>query len=114
MSHSADDFDKCVGVVTLMGGYRSTRWQWERTRQDTDPLLKLDVRWLNRIGALRPGAVMNPSWSRRGEPSGSILTIMDRAHPCLTLRYSTQRPGEDAQPVEEPVWLGCDPLHLRG
>lgn len=97
-----------------MGGYDSTRWNYERIRQDTDPLLKLDVRWLNRIGALRPGAMAHPSWSCRGEPSGNILTIMSQTRPCLTLSYSTQRPGEDWQPVREAVWLDTTPCHYGG
>jgi hypothetical protein len=97
-----------------MGGYDSTRWNYERIRQDTDPLLKLDVRWLNRVGALRPGAMANPSWSRRGEPSGSIVTIMSQTRPCLNLSYSTQRPGEEWQPVKESVWLDTTPCNFGG
>jgi hypothetical protein len=97
-----------------MGGYDATRWNDERIRQDTDPLRRLDVRLLNRIGALRPGAMAHPSWSRRGEPSGNILTIMSRTRPCLTLSYSTQRPGEEWQPVRESVWLDATPCHFGG
>jgi hypothetical protein len=97
-----------------MGDYFSTRWRWEPTRQDTDPLLKLDVRWLNRIGALHPGAMATPSWSRRGEPSGSIVTIMDCDRPCLTLSYRTQRAEEDWTPVEETVWLETTACHFGG
>lgn len=97
-----------------MGGFSSTRWGSEWTRQTTDALLKLDVRWLNRIGALRPGAIATPTWSRGEEPSGSIVTIRHRNRPCLTLRYSTQRPGEEWQPVEETVWLETTPCNYGG
>ncbi len=55
-----------------MGGFGSTRWGWERTRQATDPLLWLDVRWLARRGALHPGAWSTTSWTWRGEPDGWI------------------------------------------
>ncbi len=37
-----------------MGGYGSTRWGWQRTRDTTDPYLWLDVRLLARWGALAP------------------------------------------------------------
>lgn len=36
-----------------MGGYGSTRWSGERTREVTDPLLSLDARMLKRVGAAR-------------------------------------------------------------
>jgi hypothetical protein len=98
-----------------MGGYFSTRWGSERTRQDTDPLLKLDVRWLHRIGALRPGAVATPSWTRArdGAPSGTITTIM-RDDAILILDYRTRRAGEDWQPVRERVALDRTPCHYGG
>lgn len=99
-----------------MGGYFSTRWGAEQVRETTDALLKLDVRWLHRVGGLRPGATMFPSWSRArdGQPSGSIVTIMDPDRPVLTLKYSTQRPGEDWQPVKESVWLDSTPCNYGG
>lgn len=99
-----------------MGGYFSTRWNWELTRPDTDPLLKLDVRWLKRVGALRPGAVAYPSWTTsRGEPSGTIVTIMNRDRNRLTLDYSTRRDGEtDWTPCTAHVWLDTTPCHYGG
>lgn len=97
-----------------MGGYFSTRWGAENVRQETDPLLKLDIRWLHRVGGLRPGAITTPSWSRHGKPSGSIVTIRNRDRPILTLTYSTQRPGEDWQPFREDVWLDTTPCNYGG
>jgi hypothetical protein len=99
-----------------MGGYFSTRWGAEHVRQDTDPLLKLDVRWLHRIGALRPGAIATPAWTRArdGAPSGSIVTIRDRDRPVLTFDYRTRRPGEGWQPVRETVWLDTTACNYGG
>jgi hypothetical protein len=97
-----------------MGGYFSTRWGSVRTRQDTDPLLGLDIRWLRKIGALRPGAIAHPQWSSRGEPSGTIDTIMDRGGYTLTLSYRTRRQGEEWQPIEEVVALDTTPCNYGG
>ena len=88
-----------------MGGNGSNRWTWERTRQETDPLLSLDIRWLRKIGALRSGAIAQPEWTSRGEPAGTITTIMGRDGKTLTLIYRTRRPGKEWQPVEEIVSL---------
>jgi len=96
-----------------MGTMFSTRWGAEPVRQDTDGLLKLDVRWLSRAGALKPGTVARPSWTRRGAPSGTITTIMQRDG-TLILDYRIQRPGEDWQPVRERVDLDTTPCHYGG
>lgn len=108
----ANDFDK--SLETTMGGYGSGRWQFERTRQDTDPLLSLDVRWLARIGALRPGALAFPQWTSRGEQAGTITTRAGHDGDALTLRYRIQRPGEDWVPVEETVSLDFTACHFGG
>jgi hypothetical protein len=97
-----------------VGGYFSTRWGAEQVRQTTDALLKLDVRWLHRVEGLQPGATTVPSWSRQGQPSGSIVVTMDPDRPVLILKYSTQRPGEDWQPVRESVWLDSTPCNYGG
>ncbi len=97
-----------------MGGYFSTRWRSEHVRQTTDALMKLDVRWLHRVGGLRPGATTFPSWPLGGKPNGSIATVMDGDRPVLTLEYSTQRPGEDWQPIKESVWLDSTPCNYGG
>jgi len=99
----------------MMGGYGSTRWTWERTRHDTDPLLSLDVRWMKRSGYLRPGAFATVSWSCRGEPSGTIVTRMNRDGDCLTLDYKTRANGEtDWTPHQQPVWLDTTPCNYGG
>lgn len=99
-----------------MGGYGSTRWNWERTRTDTAGLLRLDVRWLARRGSLRPGTVCTLTWTGDdGEPAGTIATIMSREHRCLTLTYSTRRHGEpDWTPRTERVRLDTTACHYGG
>jgi hypothetical protein len=97
-----------------MGGYGSGRWQFEPTRQDTNPLLALDVRWLARVGALQPGALAFPQWTSRGEPSGDITTQAGRDGCSLTLRYRVWAPGDEWQPVEETVSLDFTACHFGG
>lgn len=97
-----------------MGGYSSTRWNFEHIREETDPLLHLDVRRLHRDGALRPGAVSTTSWTCRGEPSGWIMTIMDHDRPCLTLKYQIRMGNEPWRPIHEPVWLLTTECHFGG
>lgn len=99
-----------------MGGYGSTRWNGERTRLDTAGLLKLDVRWLARLGALTPGAVATLKWTRGGgEPAGTIQTVMDRERPFLTLEYSTRRDADAGWTHHhDRVWLDSSPCHYGG
>jgi hypothetical protein len=97
-----------------MGGYFSTRWGAERVRQTTDPLLKLDIHVLKRMEALQPGSVRLLSWSLGDDPSGSIMTVMDRDRPILTLDYRTQQPGEDWQHVQDQVALDTTPCNYGG
>src|SRR5665811_2059456 len=73
-----------------MGGYFSTRWNYERTRADTDGLLRLDVRHMQRTGVFHPGAHATWQWTRDdGESAGTIQTRINRAGDCLTLDYAT-------------------------
>jgi hypothetical protein len=99
-----------------MGGYGSTRWNWERTRTDDGGLLQLDIRRLARDGCLAPGAISTITWTRGdGEPAGTITTYMDRDRPCLTLDYATQRQGEtEWTPHLTRVWLDATPCHYGG
>jgi hypothetical protein len=76
-----------------MGGYGSTRWDWQRTRIDTDGLLFLDIRYLARNNYLQPGAY-SIGWTQRGDPSGNIvvrMTVDDRQ--TLVLDYQTRGQG---------------------
>ncbi len=103
-------------MEATMGGYGSTRWNWERARTDTAGLLKLDVRWLAHRGCLNPGTVCTLNWSRGdGEPAGNIWTRMDWERPCLTLEYATRRDGNsDWVPHRDLVWLDSTPCTYGG
>jgi hypothetical protein len=97
-----------------MGGYFSTRWNSENVREHTDPLLSLDVRWLNRMGALKPGAVFYPQWTRGGKPSGDIVTRMSNDGGELILDYRVRSHGEERRPVRDAVWLDWTACNYGG
>jgi hypothetical protein len=97
-----------------MGGYGSNRWGWQRTREDIDGLLWLDIRRLHKQGGLHPGAVSTQTWSWRGEPIDTITTIADRDWQTVTLDYKTRRPGAEWQPVREPIDLDWTPCNFCG
>ena len=85
---------------------------WGRGRAQshdtTDEYLRLDVRWLNRQGYLRPGYSGIVNWSRRGERIGWIC--FDSADGEITLRYKTRPRGEEWQDRNYPVaveWMRC-------
>lgn len=99
-----------------MGGYFSTRWTWEQTRADTDGLLRLDVRHMQRTGVFRPGALATWQWTRDdGEPCGTIQTVMNQPGDCMTLDYATRRDGETGWTSrKEAVWLDTTPCNYGG
>ena len=99
-----------------MGGYGSTRWNFEHTRQDTGGLLRLDVPSLKRAGALQPGTVSTSSWTRAdGELAGSIVIRMVHDGRRLTLDYSTRATLEtDWTRRTLHIWLEWTPCHFGG
>ena len=101
-----------------MGGYGSTRWRTERTRQETAPLLSLDATALRKMGAFTPTALASHEWTDwRGEPSGSIQTYTHADLRALTLIYRTRSRGETGETWEERrerVWLEATPCPFGG
>jgi len=104
-----------------MGGYGSgKRGSGHPT---TDSLLFLDIRYLRRSGLLRP-APDSPysftlSWSRRGEPSGSISVFVPRSEalypPEIILNYRTQARGDrDWKDIAEQVAIETTECHYGG
>lgn len=100
-----------------MGGYFSTRWNYERTRTDTGGLLFLNATKLRTMGALNAGALAWQEWTNgRGEVIGSIQSVMstDRNHPSLTLVYRIREHGGEWQDVRELIWLEATPCNYGG
>jgi len=97
-----------------MGGYSSTRWGSVITRQETDPLPSLDIRWLRKSGALEPTAVTHPQWTTRGETTCMIQTAMSADGHTLTLTYRTRSLGQAWTGLEEAISLDATPCTYGG
>jgi hypothetical protein len=87
-----------------MGRYRGSG------RATTSGYMRLDVRYLQRNGYLRPGTGSSQRWSLRGEPFGSINLNAWDGH--VTLSYRTRRhESEEWTSKEYPVtveWTRCN------
>jgi hypothetical protein len=99
-----------------MGGYGSgERW---RSKPKTDTALRLDVRWLARVGLIRPGLSgwMPMYWTCNGKPSGDIRVRYDARRPDeLGLDYRTRATGEtEWTDVDEVVRLERTACHYGG
>ncbi len=89
-----------------MGGFGSGR---STGRGVTNHCSALDVRQLHRANRLFPGQAYTWSWSRGGEPAGSIH-IHTKAD-CLTLIYRHRPNGGDWKSWQYPVyldWTSCN------
>lgn len=92
-----------------MGGYGSGRGPGKTT---TESQQRVDIRYLNQKGWLKPGLLLPLSWTCRGEPSGSITAIVSADR--LTLHYRHRENDGEWQTVEEPVPLEWQPCRYGG
>jgi len=94
-----------------MGGFGSgqRRSSWKVSTSDC---YRLDVRWLHRKGLLFPGGYFPLTWTRNGEPTGSIglWSETDR----VILRYRHHRFDEPWKEQEYPVMLEWTPCNYGG
>jgi hypothetical protein len=89
-----------------MGGWGSGRYGGRPT---ADASLRIDLAWMIRTGRAREGAWLSGSlsWSRGGEPSGSIgyqAIMHEPGHERLELSY-TRGEGDGAEQVKQTVRL---------
>jgi len=98
-----------------MGGYGSGR-QWGKPT--TGAALRLDVRWVARVGLIQPGAYrsMSVSWTSNGKPAGDITVRYDAHRPDeLVLDYRARGQTEaDWTDVRELIPLERTPCHYGG
>ncbi len=102
-----------------MGGFGSTRWLWSMTRQTTDDLLALDVRFLARHGYFVAGpgelAAGVVTWTWRGHVTGLINVEHRGGDPdAVTLDYRVRRPGEGWRLVRERIALDRTACNFGG
>lgn len=90
-----------------MGRYRGSG------RATTSGYMRLDVRYLQKGGYLRPGSSSSQRWSCRGEPVGSIN--MHAWDGYVTLSYRTRKhEGEEWTSKEYPVTVEWTPCNYGG
>ncbi|MGI5818391.1 MAG: hypothetical protein ACOX9R_09875 [Armatimonadota bacterium] len=97
-----------------MGGRGSGSWYRSRSYETTAGLRQLDVRQLDREGALRTGRETRWEWrdARTGEQTAWILITGGRD--AITLDYKIRRQGEEWQEVAEHVPLERTPCNYGG
>jgi hypothetical protein len=96
-----------------MGGYGSGQWYRWGTKETTEGLKALDVRYLQRRGFLQAGSSFSLYWTCRGERCGTIRGVTWPE--AVVLYYRTRCLGEEEwHDVEERVPLEWTPCHLGG
>jgi len=106
-----------------MGGYGSGRRGWKPKASEFS---RFDLRRLARGGFLSPGRYSTWTWSRNGEPTGSINVRAEFGRVILSYRHRHRwedewHDAEDAVPLEwsrcnyggERVWFRCPRCHRR-
>jgi len=73
--------------------------------------ISLDINWLNREGNLRPGCHSSISWTRGGEPCGSISLAAHESQ--ITLSYTNTRDGK-SEDVKQPISISRTPCNYGG
>src|SRR5687768_3467841 len=99
-----------------MGGFGSGRWYRWGTRDTTDDMRAIDVRWLARQNALTYGWHWL-TWSRGEETTGSIRygILDDTPRPArLVLAFKARERGGEWQDIQQVVPLEWTPCHYGG
>ena len=92
-----------------MGGFGSGR---HGGKQCTGDMLRLDVRYLHRVGRLTPGQYFLWQWTRGGEPAGTINIRTENG--WVTLSYRQREHGGEWQEMSYPVRLSWTPCNFGG
>lgn len=93
-----------------MGGIGSGQYcRWNSSTTKTEEVHRVDIRFLKKMGYLKPGTYGSLSWNCGGEPTGSIR--FETKHDAIHLIYKHRRHGEDWQPKNERIvfdWTSCN------
>ena len=95
-----------------MGGANSGHRCRIGAKSTTDDYIVLDVRHLNRQGALNPGAWGEWQWSRNGRVLATIQVWADQDE--ITLTYWRLSLGADGENEEQPVRIERTKCNLGG
>lgn len=94
-----------------MGGTGSGR-RYQGGKNTTINMRALDIRYLQREGAITPGRTSSLDWSRYGNIQASIQITAKLD--CVILCYRYQKFGYDWQDMEYSVYLDNTNCHLGG
>ena len=92
-----------------IGSGQGFRWSSKAT---TESQHRIDIRWLKRRGYLRAGSTGSMSWSRGGEPTGSIGFRMKPNQ--IILSYRRKSDGDEWEEVEQTIWFDHTPCNFGG
>jgi len=95
-----------------MGGIGSGSWFRWNSRKTIESQHGLDIRWLNKQGDLRSGAIGFLSWSTRGKETGSIRYRIEETR--LVLNYQHRFRGGEWERVEQAIEFDRTPCHYGG
>lgn len=95
-----------------MGGIGSGTWYRWNSKDTTDEHRDFDIRVLRKRGGLTPGCQGSYSWTRGGEPSGSIE--FRTLHSKVVLSYRCRVHGEGWESIEHTVGLTYTPCNYGG
>jgi hypothetical protein len=87
-----------------MGGFNSGRKAGKSTTEGRNTL---DVRKCQRDGVLIPGTRFDSSWTRNGQPSGSISVMVNTDSVNLVYRHGGDT-GQDMNYSVQIVWTPCN------
>jgi len=90
-----------------MGGFNSGRHGGKST---TAGRSTIDVRKLQREGLLTPGTQFESSWTRNGQPNGSISVVVNDGSVNLIYRHG----GDTGQDMDYPVLVDWTPCNYGG
>src|SRR5262245_54892662 len=95
--------EQSEGNMVSLGSGRRARWGTQQTVED---YCRLDVRSLQRMGYLTPGAsAFLTLQNRRGKGIGSIRITTTEED--VQLRYRSHRIGQDIEETVPLVWTSC-------
>lgn len=95
-----------------MGGCGSSRWGSHTAKDKGGSQSRIDVRLLHKRGWLEPGLIVPLSWTRRGEPAGSIKYVSHADR--IELFYKHRWHGGEWEDVHQTVPLERTPCHYGG
>jgi hypothetical protein len=82
------------------------------SRDTVEGHMTLEVRYLQKQGILGPGLLHYLSWTRGGEPTGSIT--INTAQDMITLIYSCRMYGRNPEQVKQNIYLTWTSAYYGG